>query len=73
MSGARYITDLDLIASDLARVTAMFTVLDQAASVEGVHEVTIRFTGEGGDQIVVGYGESAEPAIVSILAARSER
>lgn len=61
---------LELIASDLDRIREMFALLEQAAGVSGVHEVTIRFIGEGGDRITVGYGESAEPAVIEIREAR---
>lgn len=57
---------IELIESDLDMIKAMFKHLQAAASVEGVHEVAIAFKGEGGDLIVIGYGESGDPAVVGI-------
>lgn len=59
--------DIELIEGDLVRAHAMFKILEQAAAVDGVYDVKIVFKGDGDcDTITVGYGMSAEPAIVAI-------
>lgn len=60
---------IELIAADLCMIKAMFEVLEKGARIENVTEIKISFKGEGGDQIVVGYGEQAEPAVLAIFPA----
>lgn len=60
---------IELIAADLCMIKAMFEVLEMGAHVEDVQEIKISFKGQGGDQIVVGYGEQGEPAVLAIFAA----
>lgn len=72
MSAVPEVSGVELIVADLKMAMAMFAVLDQAAAVEGCEQVTITFSGHGGDTITIGYGEQAEPAILAIRPSSSD-
>lgn len=63
---------IEVVKSDLKMIEAMFAVLEDAAAIENVNHVTITCRSDGGDTFLVGYGESAEPALLHITPAGAQ-
>ncbi len=57
---------MELLPADLDAAKEMLGVLNMAAAVKHVDDVTIRFRLHNGDWITVGYGLQAEPAVINI-------
>lgn len=65
---------IELIEADLKLAHEMFAVLDKAAGVEGCRWVQITCKCDGdADTLVIGYGESGEPAILDVIPAVVKR
>ena len=57
---------MELVEADLNVAKKIFKLIEQIIEIDGIFEIAISFRLEGGDLITIGYGEQAEPAIVSV-------
>ena len=64
---------IELTALDLKLAQTVFLHLGELAAEDGMKSVEVRFTTDGGDYIIVGYGESGEPAIIGVVPLSAKR